>query len=53
MNHIRVPDKVLANYLIDIADMVEHHWDGEDCVNYLMAIVNVLERNNETTKLLF
>ena len=51
MNHIRVPDRALANYLIDIVDMIEHNWDGQDCVDYLMAIVSDLERNDESTDL--
>ena len=53
MNHITVPDKALANCLIEIVDMIEHHWDGQECIDYLMAMVSDLERNNETTKLFF
>lgn len=51
MNHIRVPDKALADYVANIADMIEHHWDGQECINYLMAIVTDLERNDESTDL--
>ena len=47
MNHIRVPDKALAHYLTDVVDMIEPHWDGQDCINYLMAVVSDLERNDE------
>ena len=36
----------IAAALLAIADQVEHHWDGTDCIDHLRTIAAELEGTN-------